>query len=413
MTWPERAVGEKIRANGWPQPSPICEDGRRDFAPCSQLAAAVPTVCVPALVLIGAAPIAAAQPGPVPGPAPIPATHPVRVGLRLACPDIEVIFARGTDDSPGLGTPGSGVRRRAAAAGRRPDRQHLRGQLSRDLRLPGRRRRRRRRRRTASRRWSQQCPSTKLVLGGYSQGAAVVDMLAGVPPLGNKIGDIGSAAPLPASLLSQHRRGRGVRQPRDEVQQSAHQFGVRRQGDRPVQGRRPHLLGRPEPVRTQRLRVRRHGATGRELRRWTCLAAIRRYHVDLVTFDRLRRWLIASASRRSDRLRRASRACAVPHADWRPCDRIGRRTAPTSRWCSRAAPMRRRALASSAARSSTAARQGRRQVGRRLRGQLPRDVRLPRGGRAAPTTPAATSSTWSTPAPTPGWCWAGTRKARP
>ena len=36
---------------------------------------------------------------------------------------------------------------------------------------------------------SQQCPSTKLVLGGYSQGAAVVDMLAGVPPLGNKIGD--------------------------------------------------------------------------------------------------------------------------------------------------------------------------------------------------------------------------------
>jgi len=49
---------------------------------------------------------------------------------------------------------------------------------------------------------SQQCPATKLVLGGYSQGAAVIDMLAGVPPLGNKIGDIGSAAPLPASLQS-------------------------------------------------------------------------------------------------------------------------------------------------------------------------------------------------------------------
>ena len=39
------------------------------------------------------------------------------------------------------------------------------------------------------------------MLGGYSQGAAVMDMLAGVPPLGNKIGDIGSAPPLPGELL--------------------------------------------------------------------------------------------------------------------------------------------------------------------------------------------------------------------
>ena len=37
------------------------------------------------------------------------------------------------------------------------------------------------------------------MLGGYSQGAAVVDMLAGVPPLGNRIGEIGSAPPLPGS----------------------------------------------------------------------------------------------------------------------------------------------------------------------------------------------------------------------
>ena len=41
------------------------------------------------------------------------------------------------------------------------------------------------------------CPGTRLVLGGFSQGAAVVSMLAGVAPVGDRIGSIGSAPPLP------------------------------------------------------------------------------------------------------------------------------------------------------------------------------------------------------------------------
>ena len=116
------------------------------------------------------------------------------------CPDIEVIFARGTNDAPGLGNPGQAFADalRAQVGGRSLTTYAVNYPASYDFlqAADGAA--------DATNRIStmaSSCPSTKLVVGGYSQGAAVVDMLAGIPPLGNKIGEIGSAPPLPGSLV--------------------------------------------------------------------------------------------------------------------------------------------------------------------------------------------------------------------
>jgi cutinase len=116
------------------------------------------------------------------------------------CPDIEVIFARGTDDTPGLGTPGTAFVNslRSQVGGRSVNAYAVDYPASYDFLAAADGAL------DATNRLStlaQQCPSTRVVLGGYSQGAAVMDMLAGVPPLGNKIGSIGSAPPLPSNLV--------------------------------------------------------------------------------------------------------------------------------------------------------------------------------------------------------------------
>jgi cutinase len=124
-----------------------------------------------------------------------PAITPSGSGIPSAsaddCPDIEVVFARGTDEAPGVGRVGQAfidalrgqVGGRsvgayavnypasfdflAAAGGANDASGHIQYMMA-------------------------NCPNTRMVLGGYSQGAAVIDVIAAIPVPG-----IGFSAPLP------------------------------------------------------------------------------------------------------------------------------------------------------------------------------------------------------------------------
>jgi cutinase len=108
-----------------------------------------------------------------------------------SCPDVEVVFARGTDEPPGVGKVGgafvSSLRQQtdrdvaaygvnypadddflAATDGANDASAHIQ-------------------------RLADNCPDTKVVLGGYSQGAAVIDIVTAAPLPG-----LGFREPLPA-----------------------------------------------------------------------------------------------------------------------------------------------------------------------------------------------------------------------
>jgi cutinase len=125
-----------------------------------------------------------------------PTVSPVPIGTASAddCPDIEVVFARGTNDAPGLGNVGGAfvdaLRGKvggrsvgayavnypasfdflAAAGGANDASAHIQYMVD-------------------------NCPNTRLVLGGYSQGAAVIDVISAVP-----IPAVGFNNPLPPNV---------------------------------------------------------------------------------------------------------------------------------------------------------------------------------------------------------------------
>ncbi|MGB3486412.1 MAG: cutinase family protein [Mycobacterium sp.] len=133
------------------------------------------------------------------GLAALPSAGLPTAGAEPPCPDVEILFARGTSEAPGIGRVGEALADslRAQAGGRTVGTYGINYPATYDFlgAADGAR--------DATNRiqlMAQQCPGTRIVLGGYSQGAAVIDMLAGIPPLGNRVGDVGSAPPLPSNV---------------------------------------------------------------------------------------------------------------------------------------------------------------------------------------------------------------------
>lgn len=111
------------------------------------------------------------------------------------CPDVEVIFARGTNEPPGLGRVGdafvdslrqqTGLNILPYGVNYAASKLQLHGGDGANDTID------------RVKKSVEKCPDTKIVLGGYSQGASVMDIVAGVP-----IGGINWGSSLPAQYAS-------------------------------------------------------------------------------------------------------------------------------------------------------------------------------------------------------------------
>ncbi|HEX5252273.1 MAG TPA: cutinase family protein [Mycobacterium sp.] len=112
------------------------------------------------------------------------------------CPDVEVIFARGTNEPPGLGRVGDAfvdsLRQQTNGLNILPygvnyaaSKLQLHGGDGANDTID------------RVKKSVEKCPNTKIVLGGYSQGASVMDIVAGVP-----IGGISWGSTLPAQYAN-------------------------------------------------------------------------------------------------------------------------------------------------------------------------------------------------------------------
>lgn len=120
---------------------------------------------------------------------------PAPPASAAGCPDVELVFARGTDEPPGIGVVGEALvdSLQPMIKGKEIRTYAVKYPASWDFlaAAKGANDASARIQNTAA-----NCPKTKIVLGGYSQGAAVIDVVTTSP-----IAGLGFTKPLPPALV--------------------------------------------------------------------------------------------------------------------------------------------------------------------------------------------------------------------